>query len=405
MFGRTFSRYALGALIVCVAASTGCDGPRAERGPILLFPAPPDAPRIQFLTWASSATEVGTAQWTLDEYLLGDEAVDRRRMNKPYGIAARDGVVYVCDTKALCIAKLDFKEEEFTVFGTRGPGQLRKPLNIAIDSAGYKFVADVIREQIVVFGPTDEYVTAFTIPEPCHVVDVVLHGDELYVLDNDKTPQIHVLDRKTGEILRSFGEEGAEPGQFHIPGSIAVDPEGNIYVSDTLNWRIQKLTPEGESIWTKGVAGYDLAQFGRPRGIRVGPDGVVYLVDGATEIVQMFNGDGDLLMHFGGPGSTPGALFLPSTLAIDRTSIPYFKKYAHPAFDIDYLLFVVNQYGPHLVNIYGFGSFPEGFTLDASQITDIPDKSEDEGIGPVDGEKPPPLPEQPSDHPTNKKPG
>jgi hypothetical protein len=235
-------------------------------------------------------------------------------------------------------------------------------------------------------------VTAFDVPEPCYPVDVALWGNEIFVLDNDETCQIVVMDRTTGEVLRTIGSAGGEPGQFKIPNSIAIGPEGNLYVSDTHNWRIQKLTLEGEPIWERGQPGYRIGQFGRPRGIRVGPDGVVYVVDGATEIVQMFNSDGVSLMRFGGPGEVPGALGLPSTLAIDKTSIPYFQKFVHKDFDVEYLLFVASQYGNHLINVYAFGSFPEGYKLSESQVKALPEIPEDAGIGPATGDEPVEIP-------------
>ena len=398
------------ALLATLAAVwvTGCQTAGPKAGPLLLFPPPPDEPKVMFLTWASGARQVDTSGPSLDQFLLGDEAIDRRRLNKPYGIAALNGSVYVVDTKGQCVAHLNFREGRFTLLGAHGPGQLRKPLNIAVDPAGFKFVVDVILKKVVVYGPDDAYVTAYDVPEPCRPVDISVFEDELYVLDNDDTPQVVVLDRKTGEVRRSFGSEGRDEGQFHYPGSLAVSPDGHVYVSDTLNWRFQKFTRDGEPVWAKGNPGYRLGQFGRPRGIRVGPDNIVYLVDGATELVQMFNPDGELLMHFGGPGNTPGAMLLPSSLAIDRTSIPYFKKYAHKAFNIDYLLFVVNQYGPHLVNVYAYGGFPDGYKFGMTQVGEIPDAGLDEGIGAVEGEVPPLEPaeeEKPSGHPPTDGPG
>jgi hypothetical protein len=111
----------------------------------------------------------------------------------------------------------------------------------------------------------------------------------------------------------------------------------------------------------------------------------------------MFDADGNTLMRFGGPGDAPGALGLPSSLAIDSTSIPYFRQYAHEAFDIAYLMFVVSQYGEHLVNVYAFGSFPPGFKLPEAQIGRLPAAPIREGIGPVQGAEPPPD-RPPSDH-------
>lgn len=377
-------------IALVLGLSAGCQPAARTDEPFLFFPAPPAEPRVQFLTWASGADEVEPSGGTFEQYILGEEPVVQRAINKPYGIAARDGVVYVCDTKGLSLCRLDFVNQRYSILGARGPGRLRKPINMVIDPLGYKFVVDPERKQVVVFGLQDQYVTAFTVPEPCHPVDVALYENELYVLDNDESCQIVVFDRSTGEVLRTFGGPGGEPGQFKIPNSLCIGPEGYLYVSDTHNWRVQKLTRDGEPIWTKGGPGYTIGRFGRPRGIRASPDGIIYVVDGATEIVQMYDTDGNTLMRFGGPGDTPGALGLPSTLAIDSTSLPYFKKYMHKDFDAKYLLFVTSQYGRRLVNVYAYGSFPEGYTLPEAQIGRLPKVAPDQGIGPVTEPRTPP---------------
>lgn len=381
-----FRRTWIGTAVVgLVYAMGGCATTPDEKAPLLFFPAPPAKPRMQFLTWASGAEQVEPEQSTFEDFILGEDPAHRRNINKPYGLCARDGVVYVCDTKGLGLCRLDFKSQTYSVLGTYGPGRLRKPINVVMDAVGYKFVADPVRKQIVVFSPNDEYVRAFDIPEPCRPVDVAVYENELYVLDNDDSCQIVVLDRSTGEVLRTFGGPGGEPGQFKIPGSLCIGPEGYLYVSDTHNWRIQKLSRDGEPIWVKGTPGYRIGEFGRPRGIRVAPNGVIYVVDGATELVQMFDADANKLMRFGGPGTIPGSLVLPSTVALDATSLPYFTQYIHKDFQAEYLVFVANQYGPHLVNVYAFGSFPEGYELSDAKITTLePIRMGEEGIGPVD---------------------
>lgn len=381
-----------GAIAIWPLVTAGCVVSRDGDRPLVLFPPPPSAPRVQFLTWASGADELEPKRGGFADFVLGDEPTVERAIDKPYGIAVQKGVAYVCDTKGLCLCRLDFRNGEYSVIGVRGPGRLRKPINVAIDPLGYKFVVDTVRMQVVVFGPGDDYVTAFNVPQPCHPVDVAIHGNELYVLDNDEDCAIVVMNRETGEVMRTIGGPGGEPGRFKIPNSLCVDEEGFLYVSDTHNWRIQKLGPDGTPIWTKGTPGYALGQFGRPRGIRVGPDGIVYVVDGATEIVQMFDAEGRTLMRFGGPGDAPGALGLPSTLAIDAESAPYFRKYIHPDFVVKYLLFVVSQFGPRLVNVYAYGAFPDGYKFSELKVAPLPAVEKNRGIGPVEGEEPPDSP-------------
>jgi sugar lactone lactonase YvrE len=375
--------YVIGAAL---AVLSGCRTAPSGGGGMLFFPAPPDPPRVQFLTWATGSQEVEPARGAFADFVVGEQTT-ARKIDKPYGLAARDGVVYVCDTKGLALCRLDFKNKTYSVIGVQGPGRLRKPINVVIDDLGYKFVADTVRKQIVVFGPDDRYVTAHDIPEPCRPVDVAVYQNELYVLDNDETPRILVLDRTTGKVLRSVGSAGGEPGQFRIPNSLAVGSDGSLYVTDTHNFRIEKLTPEGQCMWAVGVPGYRLGQFGRPRGIRVGPDNTVFVVDGATELVQMFDSAGETLMRFGGPGDIPGALVLPSQIAVDKTSIPYFKQYAHKDFRIDYLVFVASQYGPRLLNVYAFGSFPPGYHLSESEIKTLPPLAPREPEAPGQGER------------------
>ncbi len=359
-------------LVAALIVATGCQSTRRVDGPLLLFPSPPEAPRIQFLTSASAATDIEGPRSNVVKLAFGDQPVNRVAIQKPYGVAVRDGVVYACDTKIPGLCRLDFKSNKFSVLGLTDPGRLRKPINLTIDPLGYKFVADAERKQVVVFGPDDAYVRSLSVPTPCRPVDVAIWENELYVLDNDDTCQVVVLNRQTGEVLRTFGSKGVEPGQFRIPNSICFDSEGSLYISDTLNWRIQKLTREGEPVWTRGTAGRMIGQFGRPRGLRVGPDGIIYVADAATEIVQMFNTDGDMLMHFGGAGTVPGSMVLPASVAVGTESVRYFERFIHEDFDAQYLLFVSNQFGEHLISVYAFGSFPDGYQFTEGQIAAIP---------------------------------
>ena len=95
-------------------------------------------------------------------------------------------------------------------------------------------------------------------------------------------------------------------------------------------------------------------QFVRPKGIATDPNDNLYVVDAAFENIQMFDSASRLLMFFGGHSEQRGYLWLPAGLAVDTDNISYFEKYLYSDFNMKYLLFVSNQFGPAKINVYGF---------------------------------------------------
>jgi hypothetical protein len=73
----------------------------------------------------------------------------------------------------------------------------------------------------------------------------------------------------------------------------------------------------------------------------------------------MFNDQGQTLMFFGGPGNGRGNLNMPTAIAIDYDNVEYFRKYADPDFELEYLVLVANQFGTNKIAVYGFGSLKE----------------------------------------------
>jgi hypothetical protein len=59
-------------------------------------------------------------------------------------------------------------------------------------------------------------------------------------------------------------------------------------------------------------------------------------------------------MYFGGSYTKPGDMWLPAKVVIDYKNLDYFQEYVHPSFNLKYLIFVTNQYGPDKINVYGF---------------------------------------------------
>ena len=87
-----------------------------------------------------------------------------------------------------------------------------------------------------------------------------------------------------------------------------MDKEGNVYVTDTFNDRVEMFDADGEFISTFGKNGDGPADFERPKGIAVDCDGHIWVVDAAQNMVKVFNQQGRLLIYFGGAGKFPGPI-------------------------------------------------------------------------------------------------
>lgn len=91
------------------------------------------------------------------------------------------------------------------------------------------------------------------------------------------------------KFQRSFGSPGSGPGQFLNPHGISVDPEGNIYVADTENHRVQKFDSRGRFIEEVGGFGWQTAQFNRPMGLTAREGLNIYVADSQNRRILRFD--------------------------------------------------------------------------------------------------------------------
>lgn len=95
------------------------------------------------------------------------------------------------------------------------------------------------------------------------------------------------------------GGKGKGRGLFAAPKGIAADGEGNFYVADTGNGRIQKFSPKGEFIAVFGKQGGGDGELRAPRGIAIDSNGDVYVADEQNHRLVKFKADGSFIKQWG----------------------------------------------------------------------------------------------------------
>lgn len=349
---RLLQRLALIAAMLIAGCATP---PSGERGApkTVFYPAAPEPPRIQYLASFSTARDLKALDSSFARFIAGTDK-SALRLVLPYGVVAFESKVYVIDTRRAEMLTFDLEKRALSSFPGSGGGRMKRPINLSIDRDGTKYVTDTGRDQILVFDRNDRYVQAFGSPEQFRPVDAAIVGDHLYVVDI-KNHQVQVLDKRTGRLIRKFGKAGSEAGELFQPTNIAVDPDGDIYVVETGNFRVQRFRADGTPVRTYGIAGNTPGTFARPKGIAIDRAGRIYVSDSAFQNVQIFSNDGRVLMAFGQPeGDFPG-LSLPAAVSIDYDSVAAFRRYADPGFAVEYVVLVASQVAPSRIDVFGFG--------------------------------------------------
>jgi sugar lactone lactonase YvrE len=285
------------------------------------------------------------------QLVVGDRQA--RELAKPYGVAIHDGQILVCDTKIGIVVVFDLAAQTVEFLGEGPNGKLGKPVNIAVDEDGTRYVTDIELNRVMIYDADNRYVRAIGDPEAWTPTDVAIIGKRLYVTDKKKG-QVVLIEKATGEELRRFSQLGSGKGEVFFPSNLALGRDGSVYVTDTGNFRVLKFDDQGELLQTFGSLGRMIGQFVRPKGVAVDREDRIYVADAATEVVQIFNADGELMLFFGGAGNHPGGLNIPAKVVIDYDNVDLFADRVAPGYKLEYLVIVTSQFGPNKVNVFGF---------------------------------------------------
>jgi DNA-binding beta-propeller fold protein YncE len=121
----------------------------------------------------------------------------------------------------------------------------------------------------------------------------------------------------TGKYLSKFGSGGTSDGQFKNPSGIAIDAQGDIWIADSGNNRLQKFDSTGKYLSKFGSSGSGNGQFNFPAGIAIDPLGNIWIADAENDRIQKFNSKGEYQSKFGSSGSGKEQLDFPTSVAID----------------------------------------------------------------------------------------
>ena len=175
--------------------------------------------------------------------------------------------------------------QSWGTFGS-GPGQLDYPKGLAVDSDGNTYVADSYNHRVQVFD-------------------------------------------QNGRFVRQWGSQGNAAGQFQEPWGIAVDAQGTVFVADTWNHRIQKFDGQGRWLAGWGVFGDTGGTLGAtnvfygPRDIALDMQGNVWVSDTGNKRIVKFSADGEFIGQWGGEGASNGQFREPVGVAVDKDGNVY----------------------------------------------------------------------------------
>jgi YD repeat-containing protein len=205
-----------------------------------------------------------------------------------------------------------------------GAGQLEGPQDIAVAPDGSLWAVDSGNGRVEHFNSAGEYLGQFSGQGSG---DGQLNIPSAVAVD-PTTGDILVADRgnirlqrfsSSGAFLGKFSSFGSGNGQlwFYGPGGIAVDPQGNAWVTDIAKGRVQEFNPAGEFVRSVGSVGSGPGQLSLPRGVDIGPAGNVWIADTGNNRVSVFKPNGEFVRQFGVAGSGEGQLSSPWGIDVD----------------------------------------------------------------------------------------
>lgn len=288
----------------------------------IVWPNPPAIARIRYLAFYAAqplkdldAPKTAKQNWM--DRLAGSVPPSEGgkmlfQLGQPYGMAVDSkGNLYVADTKVGAIFIFNTETRDVQLIKNKVEAHFARIIGLTMDDNDRLFVADPGLRHVLVFDAQHKAqdVISDGMVEPS-MLAIDTQNRLLYVSDIS-LDQILVYDADSLKLKRKMGTTGKNhelttPGDFAKPTGVAVDKEGNLYVADTLNDRIEVFDADGGFIRAWGKNGDGPGYFARPKGVAIDTDGHIWVADGMQDRVQVFTPEGQLLISMGGHGLLPG---------------------------------------------------------------------------------------------------
>ena len=255
------------------------------------------------------------------------DAKPRYQLISPNGIAVDSkNLVYIADSKVRAIFIVNVDTGEYSVIKNGSNAKFQWLIGLAIDDTDRLFAADSGLRHVAVFDKDHKFEAA--ISEGLYSPGGVAVDNEnrlLYVTDAEQDLVLVYDADPPFKLIRKLGKPGTAhtstvPGEFAKPVGAAVDQDGNVFISDTWNNRIEEFDADGTFIRAFGEAGDGPGYFARPKGISIDADGHIWVADGMQDRVQVFTPEGRLLIYMGEHGLLPGQFQSLTNVMVDKNN-------------------------------------------------------------------------------------
>jgi sugar lactone lactonase YvrE len=302
----------------------------------LVWPNPPAPTRVKYLNYFccdkyTPETAKKKSSWM--DRMAGAESQSQKMDDKPlfalwtpYGLAVDSkGNLYIADGKVGAIFVFNTETKDLQMIKNGVQARFGDIIGLTMDDSDRLFVSDSKLHHILIFGKDRKIEGSISegVVDPGGMA-IDNENRFLYVAD-PALDQVLVYDADKLNLIRKIGTAGkkhtlTEPGQFSVPTNVAVDADGNLYVTDMYNNRVEVFDADGNFIRQWGKAGDRPGTFTRPKGIAIDADGHVWVADAVQDILQCYTADGHFLMWMGGHGLFPGQFRALAGLYIDRNN-------------------------------------------------------------------------------------